>query len=104
MKAFKPSKDVIVTINAKLLFAFSFGVVSYLIWPTSAKWWGLGVISICLSLGSLGLLKEAIKLVAKSRTFEGDQSEFMAQGKQVKSSTLASNERMTRDGVIKDAK
>ena len=104
MKAFKPSKSVIIEINAKLCYSAFLGFVSYMIWPTSMKWYGFGLLSNFVGLAATGLAINAIKQIFKSRTFENDQKEFMAQGKQVKSSSLASSERMRNDGIIRNGK
>ncbi len=102
MKAFKPSKRALFILNAKQLFAFTLGTISYAIWPTSAEWAGLGLISILVAVASICLWGEATNEIFKFRDFEADQNEFLAQGKQVKSSTLASNDQLKKDGVIRD--
>ncbi len=104
MKIFKPSKSVISKINTKLLYAGFLGVISYMSWPTSAKYYGFGLVSICAGLAAAALAKEAIKMIGDIRTFEGDQEEFLAQGNEVKSSSLLAEDFMTEKGVIKDAK
>lgn len=102
MKAFKPSMRALFILNAKQLFGFTLGMISYAIWPTSAEWIGMGLVSILVAVAAIRLWGEAIIEIFKFRAFEKDQKEFMAQGKQVKSSTLASNEQMTKDGVIRN--
>ncbi len=103
MKTFKPSKSVIVKINAMLLYASVLGVVSYLSWPTSAKYYGFGLVSICAGLAAAALATKPITLIGDIRTFEDDQNEFLAKGNEVKSSTLLAEDFMTEKGVIKDA-
>lgn len=101
MKAFKPSNRAVFVINAKLLFGFFFGTISYLIWPTSAEWAGMGLVSMLVAVAAIRLWVEAIIEIFKFHAFEKDQNEFMAQGKQLKTSTLASEEFLTTKGVIK---
>ena len=104
MKTFKPSKSKIIEINAKLLYAVCLGTVSYLSWPTSMKWYGFGVISICTGAAAIGLVFNALRQISDIREFEDGQEEFLAKGKEVKSSTLLAEDFLTEKGVIKDAK
>ena len=53
---YQSSFGSIVQINFKLLFAFSFTFIGWLIWPDTALGYGWGFLSICLCLSALGLL------------------------------------------------
>ncbi len=104
MKTFKPSKSAIVAINAKLAYAVILGVVSCGIWPTSAKWYGFGLLSVFTGMAAVALAINALRQIADIREFEEDQKEFLAKGNEVKSSTLPTEDFLTEKGVIKDAK
>lgn len=104
MRAFKPSRFALLMINGKQLYAFALGLTAYFIWPTSAEWMGLGLVSILLGLASLPFWKDAFDDAIAFIDFEKDQDEFTGQGSQVKSSALASNETLDKAGVIKDVR
>ena len=104
MKTFKPSKSVIIEINAKLCYAVFLVVVAYFIWPTSMKWYGFGVISIFAGVAGVALTFNALRQIAEIREFETEQEEFIEGGNEVKSSSLLAEDFMTEKGVIKDGK
>lgn len=103
MKIFKTPKSVIAIINAKLCYSAFLGVVSYAIWPTSMKWYGFGVLSVFVGVAGGALAFNALRQISEIREFENDQDEFLAQGNEVKSSSLLAEDFMTEKGVIKDA-
>ena len=37
-------------INMNLLAGFAYALGAWLIWPDSLKWWGFGLMSICLGM------------------------------------------------------
>ena len=104
MKTFKAAKSKIIEINAKLLYAVCLGTASYLCWPTSMKWYGFGLISICAGTAAVGLAINVLRQISDIREFEDGQEEFLAQGKEVKSSTLLAEDFLTEKGVIKNVK
>jgi len=103
MKTFKTPKSVIVEINAKIAYAIFLVVVAYFIWPTSMKWYGFGLLSIIAGMAGAALAFNALRQIGEIREFEDDQKEFLAQGKEVKSSTLLAEDFLTEKGVIKNA-
>lgn len=103
-KPFEASKGKIVEINAKLLYAVFLGYLSYWSWPTNPLWWGFGFVSVLSGLSAAALTVNALSLIFKARSFKKEQDAFMAQGKEVKSSSLASNDLMQKDGVIRNGR
>lgn len=99
MKPFQSSIGTILQINFKLLGAFCFLLVSYLIWPDTMLGYGWGFISICLSLSAVGLLIEAAKEMFKLYARDKTMKEYMAQGNKPKSSNLADVHKLDEAGM-----
>ena len=102
MKTFKPAKSTIIEINAKLCYSAFLGVVSYLIWPTSVKFYGFGLLSIFVGVAGAALAFNAFRQILEIREFENEQDVFIEGGNEVKSSSLLAEDFMTEKGVIKD--
>ncbi|MCP4195975.1 MAG: hypothetical protein GY762_02400 [Proteobacteria bacterium] len=99
MKPFQPSLGVIVQINFKLLLATAMIFVAYYSWPTSAKWYGFGLISICAGLAAIGLVIEAVRAMAKLYARDKALENYKAQGGQTKSSEMASSDALDKAGM-----
>lgn len=99
---YQSSFGSIVRINFKLLMAFSFTFVGWLIWPDSALGWGWGFLSICLCLSALGLFIEAIKTTIKLFVRDRALKKYMAQGNKPKSAELATDDTLKNSEMIDD--
>ena len=89
-----------VAVNAGIIGALIFGTMSWLAWPQSAEWWGLGVISILFGAGAAGCLINALKAVYGSWQQRKTLALFMAQGGPQKAARLADTEMLKRAGMI----
>lgn len=89
-----------VAINANFFCAAGFALTAWMIWPDSAAWWGLGLISVLLGLASLGCGKTAITMMIRRYEYERAVAVFETQGAGPKSSHTATHERMRRAGMI----
>lgn len=89
-----------VQINSKFLFAALCIFIAYISWPTDAKYWGYGFISICMGLASIGLIIDAIKMMVKLYQRKKIIAEYMAQGKKPKSSKMASEDALRKAGMF----
>ncbi len=97
---YQSSFGSIVQINAKLLLAFSFTFIGWLIWPDTALGWGWGFLSICLCLSALGLFIEAIKAIIRLFVRDRALEKYMAQGNKPKSAELASDDALKSSEMI----
>ncbi len=92
MKPFRSSQGSIFLINVKLLYAVFLGFASYWCWPSSAKWWGFGIISIFAAAATVGLLIQALRDMIKLHARDKVLDEYMALGNKPKSSEIATND------------
>lgn len=97
---YQSSFGSIVQINFKLLLAFSFTFIGWLIWPDTALGYGWGLLSICLCLSALGLFIEAIKAIIKLFVRDRALKKYMAQGNKPKSAELASVDALKNSEMI----
>ncbi len=97
---YQSSFGSIVQINFKLLFAFSFTFIGWLIWPDTALGYGWGFLSICLFLSALGLFIEAIKAIIKLFVRDRALKKYLAQGNKPKSAELASDDALKNSEMI----
>ena len=87
-------------INSKLLFAAFCVFTAYICWPTNAKYWGYGIISICMGLASIQLVVDAIKTMNKRYKRNKAYAEIMALGEKPKSSKMASEDALRKAGMF----
>lgn len=89
-----------VSINTQFTVAVILGVVAWAIWPETAQWWGLGIMSVMFALASALCLKGAI--AGMVRVYEHDRAiaEFAALGPEPKSSQVASRDQMKQAGML----
>ncbi len=99
---YQSSFGSIVQINVKLLLAFSFTFIGWLMWPDTALGYGWGFLAICLFLSALGLFIEAIKAVLKLFVRDRALKKYMAQGNKPKSAELASDDALKNSEMIDD--
>jgi len=98
-KPFQSSLGIIIQINFKLLWATAMVFMAYYSWPTSAKWYGFGLISICAGLAAIGLVIEAIRTMAKLHARDKALENYVAQGGKTKSSEMASDDILDNAGM-----
>ena len=91
-----------IKINGQLLFAFLLGGASWWLWPSSPKWWGLGMVSIVLGAGSLGKLIEALRSMGKIYAREKELSRLAATARSPVQSDLANDSAMEDAGMFDD--
>jgi hypothetical protein len=97
-----PSKaplSVFVSINGKLLAAVLFGGLAFVCWPDTARDWRLGLLSILLGAGALGIMADALRLMSKIHARERTINAFIAQGRAASSSELASPDVLRGTGM-----
>ncbi len=97
---YQSSFGSIVQINFRLLLAFSFTFIGWLIWPDTALGYGWGFLAICLFMSALGLFIEAIKAMTKLYVNRGTIGKYTAQGDKPKSAELASDDALKNSGMI----
>jgi hypothetical protein len=88
-----------IAINLKSLGAFGTGWASWSLWPQTAEWWGLSVVSIIAGMASATLAVEAIRLMMRVRQREQAIREYLALGGAPKSSDIASGDELDRAGM-----
>lgn len=90
---------IVVRINVLGLAATLFGVAAWALWPSDAKWWGFGVLSVLLALVSLLM---AIRTIGTTwRLWEQDRAVAGVEqiGSEAKSAQMASADRLKRAGM-----
>ncbi len=102
MKNSDQSYATIAQINVKLLTACGCAFIAYWAWPTEAKYWGYGFITICLGLASIGIFFDALRMMAKLYHRNKIMATYMAQGEKPKSSKMASEEALRKSGMFDD--
>ncbi len=100
MTPYQSSFGTIIQINFKLLLAAAMIFVAYYSWPTSAKWYGFGLISICAGLAAIGLVIEAVRAMTKLYVRDKTLAEFEKLGNKPKSSTLVTDDAMRQAGLF----
>lgn len=100
MKSFRTRFSSTVEINFNLLMGLGCGLVAWAIWPQTAEWWGLGVISGILWLGAFGSVARACRVIGKNYAREQAIADFMAQGPAPKSARMASLDDLKRAGMV----
>jgi hypothetical protein len=88
-----------VAINIKLLGSSLFAMSAWHFWPQTPEWWGFGLLSICLALGSIVALIGAVKLMLQVQKREKAIREYLSQGAAPKSSELASAQTLRDKGM-----
>jgi hypothetical protein len=76
------------------------GFSAWALWPQTPEWWGLGVLSIMLSMATAGGLVSALKAMAGLYHRERVIADYMAQGGAPKSAQLATSEQLRRAGMV----
>lgn len=94
------SGGMILKINVLLLYAAGLGAIAYWIWPTSARDWGWGFISLLLTMAAVATLIDAIKAAVKLIQLERALAGYLAQGNKPKTAEMASLEALKRAGMI----
>ena len=99
---FKRSKSRIWAINSQLLGTALCAFASWVLWPSSYEWWGFGLLSIIMALGSILGLHGAIK--AMSALYERDKmiADYEDLGGAPKSSRMASEDQLRDAGMLHD--
>ncbi|MVA98002.1 hypothetical protein GN330_12180 [Nitratireductor sp. CAU 1489] len=94
------SIGAVIGINLQLLWAAAFGFIAWVSWPGSAEWWGFGVLSVMMGLGSLGALVNALNAITGLYARDKALAELMAQGGPPKSARLAGHDDLKRAGMV----
>ncbi|MCB1471022.1 MAG: hypothetical protein KDK08_28540 [Rhizobiaceae bacterium] len=102
MKHFQSNFRSVAAININLLTSLACGFAAWAIWPQSAEWWGLGVLSIMLGLSAIVGVGKALSLMATLYNKGRVMNEYMAQGGKPKSAHMASNTELDRAGMFDD--
>lgn len=90
----------IVRINVLGLAATLLGVAAWALWPSDAKWWGFGVLSVLVALVSLLMATRTIATMWRVCEQDRAVGEFEQIGSEAKSSQMASADRLRRAGMI----
>lgn len=99
---YQSSFGSIVQINFRLLFAFTFVVAAWFMWPETALGYGWGFLSICLCVSAFGLFIETVKAIVKLFVRDRALKKYMAQGNKPKSAELASDDALKNSEMIDD--
>ena len=97
---YRSSFGVSVQTNFKLLLAFSFTFIGWIIWPETALGWGWGYLAVCLYLSALGLFIETSRAVIKRFVQERALKKYLAQGNKPQSANLVSDDTMKNSEMI----
>ncbi|MCH9807165.1 MAG: hypothetical protein K0U74_05475 [Alphaproteobacteria bacterium] len=100
MNGLTRSFGMIASINAQLLGAALNAAIAWVSWPTAAKWWGFGVISILCGAAAISMLVAAIKSMITLYLRDRTLAEYQAQAKAQKNAEMASNDALKNAGVI----
>lgn len=100
MTPFQRNGGAVAGINLNFLMSCAFGIGAWAVWPASAEWWGLGVLSIMLGLSAFGSFANATRAMASLYAKERVLAEFLAQGEAPKSAELASEAKLRAAGMI----
>ena len=94
------SLSTIARVNFKLLGAALFGGLGWWLWlHANALWWQLYLLgSICI-LGALGMFGQALRAMIKLYVRDKALAQYMAQGRQASSSSLASPDHLDQAGM-----
>ena len=99
---FPDRRQAVFKINRHCLGAALAGAIAWSIWPSTPEWWGLGLVSIILSMQvPIGIIK-ALKAYIALRQREHAIAAYRAQGAPTKSSAMASRQTMIDAGMIDD--
>ena len=90
----------ILKVNGHFLQAALFGGVAWLIWPTTPKWWGFGLLSILLGAAALASLIAAIRAMTKLYIRERELSRFTTTARTPEPSDLADQEALKNAGMF----
>jgi hypothetical protein len=93
----------VVRVNTNALGGATMAFASYALWPAEGAFWGFGLIAIVFGLSAALCFIKAISEAIKILTFENKPTTFREQGKPIKSASLAENDFLTKEGVLKDA-
>ena len=97
--AIKSAFGPIVRINLMSLHACLFGWAAWHMWPDSLQGYGWGLLAIVAWLvcgvSSLNVIKQIVTLYTREKAI----AKFLEQGKQPKSSTLASGDALDKAGM-----
>lgn len=94
------SLGTIVQVNVQLAMASLCGFAAWQLWPSNAEWWGLGIASVLLGLGSLGGVVGAIRAAVDLHARERALADYLAQGGVPKSSHMAGEQDLRNAGML----
>lgn len=89
-------------INLLGIVASLFGATAWSIWPSTAEWWGLGVLSILFGLSAFHLLLQALGMAWRVWAQERAIAALGGFGREAKSSQMATTARLRQMGMIGD--
>lgn len=98
----KTPTSSILTINGQLLQAFLLVGAAWRLWPSSPKWWGLGMVSAVLAMGAFGKTIEALRSMAKLYSREKNFAHLAATSRAPDPSDLADQDALKNAGMIDD--
>ena len=100
MSMHKTPIGAMLKVNSHFLMAFLFAGGSWLIWPTSLKWWGLGLMSILLGAGAVTYLIAAFRDMVKLYIRERELARFSATARAPAPSDLADQKALKNAGMF----
>ena len=89
-----------VAINGNLLGAVVGGFIAWVVWPSSAEWWGMGALSIGAGLIAFVSLIRAIGLIVAAYAKRRAIAAYMAKGGKPKSTQMATSRDLEAAGMI----
>jgi len=100
MSALQSSLGAKLQINGLLLMACLCGAIAWLSWPSSMKWWGMGVISILMGASAVSALIRAIKEMITLYGRDKSVAALMEQGVEAKADDIANDDVLRAKGMV----
>ncbi len=91
----------VLRVNGQFLMAFFFGCAAWIFWPTSAAWWGYGLLSLGSGACAISLTIKAITLMIQVRDAERAIQHHLHQTRPSEQARLASDDALRRAGMTK---
>jgi hypothetical protein len=99
MAAVKTPIAAFLAVNGHLLAAFLLGFAAFAIWPQTAQWWQLGVMSVMLAVLAVAKLCAGIRAMTKIFLREREIARLMALGRADRPSELAGTDALRHAGM-----
>lgn len=100
MESYARHTRAVVAINGNLLGALLGGFTAWVVWPSSAEWWGMAALTIGAGMFGFVCLVKAIGAIFSLHAKRRAIAAYMAKGGKPKSSKLATTGDLEEAGMI----